>query len=133
MRVAIRRTLRVGEQSGTPVEDLGVKPDTQYSLTRDDLLNSNTDLIDHAATLLASMPVRALRLTTSQTGSSLTVDATTAGIDRLDTYVDGRPLDTRDVSDGTHTINVSVPDSSELLELAGYKNGDYVAARKEWL
>jgi C-terminal processing protease CtpA/Prc len=41
MRVAIRRTLRVGELSGTPVEDLGVRPDAIHALTRDDLLQGN--------------------------------------------------------------------------------------------
>ena len=38
MRVSIRRTLRVGELSGTPVEDLGVRPDAMHKLTRADLL-----------------------------------------------------------------------------------------------
>jgi hypothetical protein len=133
MRVAIRRTLRVGEQSGTPVEDLGVKPHSHYSLSRVDLLESNRELIDHAATLLTSMPVRMLRLTTSQTGSSLTMTITTAGIDRLDTYVDGRPFDSRDVNDGNHLFTINLPDSAALLELAGYENGDYIAARKQVL
>ena len=133
MRVAIRRTLRVGEQSGTPVEDLGVTPHSRYSLSRVDLLESNRELIDHAATLLTSVPVRTLRLMTSQTGSSLTMTITTAGIDRLDTYVDGRPLDSRDVNDGNHLYTINLPDSAALLELAGYKNGDYVAARKQVL
>lgn len=133
MRVAIRRTLRVGEQSGTPVEDLGVTPHSGYSLSRVDLLESNKELIDHAATLLTSMPVRTLRLNTSQTGSSLTMTITTAGVDRLDTYVDGRPLDSRDVNDGNHLFTLNLPDSAALLELAGYENGDYVAARKQVL
>ena len=133
MRVAIRRTLRVGEQSGTPVEDLGVTPDSRYSLTRNDLLESNTDLIDHAASLLTNMPVRTLGLTTNRSGSNLTINATTAGIDRLDTYVDGRPLDSRDVGDGSHSFTISVAGSASLLELAGYDNGDYVAARKHVL
>jgi C-terminal processing protease CtpA/Prc len=31
MRVSIRRTLRVGARSGTPVEDLGVVPDERTS------------------------------------------------------------------------------------------------------
>lgn len=133
MRVAIRRTLRVGEQSGTPVEDLGVRPDSRYSLSRVDLLESNRELIDHAATLLASMPVRTLRLTMSRSGSSLMINVTTAGIDRLDTYVDGRPLDSRDVGDGSHSFTVNVASSAALLELAGYEDGDYVAARKQLL
>jgi hypothetical protein len=38
MRVAIRRTVRVGALAGTPVEDLGVEPDERHPLTRRDLL-----------------------------------------------------------------------------------------------
>jgi hypothetical protein len=133
MRVAIRRTLRVGDQSGTPVEDLGVKPDTQYSMTKIDLLESNKGLIDHAGTLLSGMPARTLDLTTNLTGSSLTINVTTAGLDRLDTYIDGRPLDSRDVNDGSRSFAVNAPASAALLELAGYENGDYVAARKHRL
>jgi hypothetical protein len=53
-RVAIRRTTRVGERSGVPVEDLGVEPDEIHLMTRDDLLQGNVDLIAHAARILAS-------------------------------------------------------------------------------
>ena len=52
MRVAIRRTLRVGAQAGVPVEDLGITPDEIHDLTRDDLLYDNVDLIKHACMML---------------------------------------------------------------------------------
>ncbi len=130
MRVAIRRTLRVGEQSGTPVEDLGVTPDSRHALTREDLLDSNVDLINRAATILAGMPRRRLQVGTNQSGSTLTITVDTSGIDRLDTYVDGRPVDSRDIGNGSHSYSVTRPDSPALLELAGYDAGDYVAARK---
>ena len=38
MRVAIRRTLRVGALAGTPVEDLGVAADARHEMTRRDVL-----------------------------------------------------------------------------------------------
>src|SRR3712207_4451464 len=38
MRVSIRRTLRVGAQAGTELEDLGVVPDARHEMTRRDLL-----------------------------------------------------------------------------------------------
>ena len=60
MRVSIRRTLRVGAQSGTPLEDLGVVPNVRHRMTRDDLLAGNKDLLDRAGALLAAMPVRRL-------------------------------------------------------------------------
>lgn len=130
MRVAIRRTLRVGEQSGTPVEDLGITPDSRHALTKDDLLNANKDLINAAGNILKNMPVRLLKVTTSRAGSTLTIQTTTAGISRLDTYIDGRPMESQDINDGTHSINVDLPAGATLLELAGYKDNEYVAARK---
>ncbi len=48
MRVAIRRGLRVGALSGTPVEDLGVTPTVQHAMTRNDVLHGNVDLLDRA-------------------------------------------------------------------------------------
>ncbi|HEY6640932.1 amidohydrolase family protein [Povalibacter sp.] len=53
VRVAIRRTLRVGASAGMPLEDLGVVPDARHYLTRRDVLGSNEDLMAHAAGLLA--------------------------------------------------------------------------------
>ncbi|MEE8625848.1 MAG: S41 family peptidase [Acidiferrobacterales bacterium] len=130
MRVAIRRTLRVGEHSGTPVEDLGITPDSPHALTEDDLLNANKDLINEAGRILKKMPVRLLTVSTSQAGSTLTIQATTVGISRLDTYINGRPLESPDINDGTNSFTVDLPAGATLLELAGYKNDEYVAARK---
>ncbi|WP_239502000.1 S41 family peptidase [Streptomyces qinglanensis] len=53
MRVAVRRTLRVGAQSGTPVEDLGVTPNRVHRMTRRDLLEGNADLLNRAGRMLA--------------------------------------------------------------------------------
>ena len=80
MRVSIRRTLRVGQQSGTPVEDLGIRPDERYFMSKHDLLNSNVDLIAHAAELLTNKPVRYLAATTTQTGSIVRIKTKTAGL-----------------------------------------------------
>jgi hypothetical protein len=53
-RVAIRRTTRVGERPGVPVEDLGVEPDEIHLMTRADVLQGNIDLIAHAARILTN-------------------------------------------------------------------------------
>ncbi|MET4720722.1 hypothetical protein ABIF63_004828 [Bradyrhizobium japonicum] len=52
MRVAIRRTLRVGAQAGTEIEDLGIEPDKIHEPTVQDLLNNDVDLFQAAAELL---------------------------------------------------------------------------------
>ncbi len=54
LRVAVRRTLRVGPSSGDVLEDLGVEPAPIYRMTGDDLLHGNRDLIAAAAALLTS-------------------------------------------------------------------------------
>ena len=130
MRVAIRRTLRVGDQSGTPLEDLGIRPDSLYALTKDDLLNGNMDLIKKAGKILKSMPVRLLKVSTSQSGSTLSIKTKTVGIARLDIYIDGRPLDTQDINDGTRSFNVSLPTGASILKIDGFKNHELVASRK---
>ena len=76
------------------------------------------------------MPVRLLRVNTSQTGSNLTIQATTVGISRLDAYIDGRPMESPDINDGTHQFDVTLSTGATQLELAGYKNSEFVAARK---
>lgn len=55
MRVAIRRCLRVGQNAGIPVEDLGIEPDQLYRLTKRDLLENNVDLLKTAADMLRAM------------------------------------------------------------------------------
>jgi hypothetical protein len=52
MRVAMRRTLRAGALAGTPVEDLGVRPDHLHRMTARDLLADNADLMDFAGWVL---------------------------------------------------------------------------------
>lgn len=54
MRVAIRRTLRVGNQAGMPIEDVGIyiKPENRYRMSRNDLLNRNEDLLKFACNFL---------------------------------------------------------------------------------
>jgi C-terminal processing protease CtpA/Prc len=57
LRVAFRRSMRVRLQSGNEVEDFGVKPNFFHPMTRNDLLNKNEDLINHAASLLVAAGV----------------------------------------------------------------------------
>ena len=130
LRVSIRRTMRVGEQAGTPVEDLGITPDERYFMTKNDVLNGNEDLINKAAKTLSTMPVRELTVVTDQSGSILKITATTTGLSRLDTYIDSRPVETLDIDDGTHTFEVDLPPNASFLEVAGYDDDDFVANRK---
>jgi hypothetical protein len=131
MRVAIRRTTRVGELSGTPVEDLGVQPDAVHRLTGNDLLHGNVDLLDAAGALLAALPVRRLQVTVQRSGTQATVVYDTAGLDRLDLYLDGRPMLSEEV-DAAGALTVELTDVAEgqRLRTLGYATGELVAARQ---
>jgi len=131
-RVAVRRTTRVGERSGDPVEDLGVIPDAVHRLTRYDLLHDNQDLISRAGEMLAAMPVRALTAeATPAPAGGIGVKVTTRGLSRLDAYVDGRPRHTLDVADGTFAFEIATQAvSPSVLELRGFDAGGLAAARR---
>jgi len=53
MRVAFRRSTRVGARVGLPLEDLGVQSDVLHFRTRRDVFQNDCDLFDHAGALLA--------------------------------------------------------------------------------
>jgi C-terminal processing protease CtpA/Prc len=132
MRVAIRRTLRVGALAGTPVEDLGVRADVRHDLTRRDVLEGNVDLLDAAGAILAALPLRRLDVTASSDGwGSLTLQLSLAGIDRVDVYVDGRPCSSTDVADGATTITVAYVAGASVVQVQGFVAGELVAARTE--
>ena len=132
MRVAMRRTSRVGERSGDPLEDLGVVPDEIHKMTKNDLLSNDEDLISDAASILADLPVRALSVELDQaTDTAVSVSTTTENISRLDAYIDGRPQRTLDVEDGPTTFDLPLDSPGpHILELRGFDGNEIVAARR---
>jgi C-terminal processing protease CtpA/Prc len=130
MRVSIRRTLRVGDQAGTPVEDLGVVPDERHRMTREDVLGGNVDLLARAGELLAAQPVRVLDVQAMPTpAGALRIDLEAANLDRADVYVDGRPRTSLDLTDGTTSISVPNAGAATALRVEGFAAGQLVAAR----
>jgi hypothetical protein len=130
MRVAIRRNERVGDRAGTPIEDLGIIPDILYDMSRRDLLEENVDLIKKASEILAGMPVRQLEAVLSDQGStSLQIDLTTLGISRVDVYVDGRPVLSQNITDGTNKLIIDKPSAdAKSIKIIGVKESEIVAA-----
>jgi C-terminal processing protease CtpA/Prc len=128
MRVAIRRSLRVGPELGTEVEDLGVHPDERHFMTKNDLLNGNIDLIDHAAKLLSKMPSYQLSAEIGKDRNELQV--TTKSIQRLDVFVNGRPASSHDVKDGSTKIKLGSRRRSSSIELRGFAEVTLVAVRR---
>ena len=122
MRVSVRRTLRVGKLDGAPLEDLGVRRDERHYMTRDDVLRGNRDLIERAAALLKAAPVHRLQFEVAQNADgelALTVQAT--NVDRVDVYVDARPVDSFDVVDSPTIRRVRPPSGQPTkVELRGH-------------
>jgi hypothetical protein len=130
--VSIRRTTRVGERLGDPLEDLGVVPDERHYTTKNDILHDNADLIEHAARILASLPVRALDASAepSDDGKVL-VSATVANVSRLDAYLDGRPRLTLNVEERSTEFELPLDSSGpHMLELRGFDDDRLVAVRR---
>lgn len=131
LRVSIRRTLRVGERSGTPLEDLGVVPDERHFMTRRDVLEGNLDLIEHAAEILAGMPVRRLAVSARAVDGGLAVEVFSQGITRLDVFLDGRPRASVDAAGERTALTLPPPAAAaSKLEIRGFEHGELVAAHR---
>ena len=124
-RVAIRRVIRAGSHRGVPLEDLGVQPDEMHQMTKDDLLNSNADLIAKASQMLAAVPTVTLSAQVSPVvGGKRNVTLTTQGLDRVDVTVDGRPRATVDVTNGTTVVEIPHPGAgTHDIAARGFKSG----------
>jgi hypothetical protein len=123
----------VGDRSGVPVEDLGVTTNDIHHMTKKDVLESNVDLIEHAAGLLAGMQDKAYALSAianTSPGDGITVTATTSLLDRLDVYINGRPQLTLDVADGPNTFNLPAQLGGAKVEIRGYSQGQLAASTR---
>ena len=128
--VAIRRTLRVGAQSGALLEDLGVASEERHWMTENDLLNHNIDLIEHAARLLKPQRCYSLAAEPPAAGST-ELKVTTRDLTRLDVLLDGGLKYSGQVKDGKNALALSTPvRSGSQLDLHGYRGAKLVAARK---
>lgn len=131
MRVAIRRSLRVGPQAGTELEDLGVVPDERHRMTRADILNKNVDLMEHAGALLASMPVIEMTVKVAPgVGDTLKIQVDTRNVDRLDFYLDDHPQSTSVIGEGNSVAVELTRKAAKVLQLKGFRRDKLVAARQ---
>lgn len=131
MRVAARRSTRVGRRSGVPLEDLGVAPDERYYMTRRDLLEHNVDLIARAAQILAGKDTQQLRFENDATSPLARVRLTSANIDRVDILVDDRPVVSQDVTPGPASITLPRPvPAGGRITAQGFRKGTLVASAR---
>ena len=130
LRVALRRSLRVGNRSGQPLEDLGVIPDQRHRLTRRDLLAGNTDLMERAGELLAQGTSRQLDVSAIAQDGGAALTVTTDNLTSVDIYLNGRPVGTSPVEDGDNSITIPIPEPTPVVvRLEGFDRDALVAAR----
>ncbi len=138
LRVALRRSLRVGAQAGTELEEIGVVPNEVVPATRRDALEGSIDLIALAAGRLIEREwFRLDAEIVARQGSERALVVSTRAIERLDATLDGRPLWSDRLAphpsgkDGMKTSVYALPPRAHgMLELHGYRRGRLVAARK---
>jgi len=132
MRVAVRRSTRIGERAGVPLEDLGVEPNDRHYITRDDLLKNNVDLIEHDGKILSKMPTQTLALEFVGSAPFTQVKVTSTGVDRVDLQVKDRPLRSVDVNAAAPLVvdlQRSVT-SGEVLTAFGYRSSKPVVSKR---
>jgi hypothetical protein len=111
MIVAMRRSIRVGPNAGSPLEEFGVSPDVLHLMTRRDLLEDNVDLMRRAARLIRQQPSYQLSLkplngkgskaVVVSAASKVSSSKTARRIARVDMYANGRPVLSLDAEEGT--------------------------------
>lgn len=134
MRISIRRTLRIHEREGMPLEDLGVIPDEMHKMTKDDVLDGNVDLINHAASILTKLPLYKISVNViiSSNAEKLTVKTETENISRLDVFIGSRPQLSVDVTNNSAKFVLERRPQHEglVLEIRGYKDNNLVAVKR---
>jgi len=131
LRVAIRRSLRVGPRAGIVLEERGVTPDEVYRLTENDLLGGDRDLLAHACEYLSGQPYYALDASLRRSrGTPTTLKVQSRNLDSLLVEVQGRVLDP--ARGGTDKFIIEEA-ASGRIDVLGLSRGAPVAARRLWL
>jgi hypothetical protein len=131
MRVAARRCTRVGSRSGTPVEDYGVVSDKRYYMTKTDVVGNNADLIAAAAKILDKLPKQTLRLTPVAAAPLQQFTADCTNIDRLDLFLDNRPVLSQNATASSFVVKLPVPATAgSTLVGNGYRKGELVVSTR---
>lgn len=129
MRVALRRSTRVGPMAGVPIEDLGVVPEVFHKMTRNDLFNGNADLIAHAGSLLKGAKLRSLSATIDRAAEKSELTIQSQGITRVDVYADTRPVLSLDLADGSTTASLpQIAVKANKILLQGFEGGEIVVS-----
>jgi hypothetical protein len=109
-----------------PIEDIGIAG-ASYSLTRDDLLAGNVDLIAQCIALLKQQPLT--RLSCNVNKPTRTITASTSGLARVDALFDGHPGSSTAVT-GNATTAIIYPAGTKTVDLTGWSGDDQIRQRR---
>jgi hypothetical protein len=123
--LAVRRATRVGPSDGAAIEDVGVRGDHQYAMTKDDLIGDNSDLTAFAGRLVLGQPRTALTVSGPDDAGRLVIR--TRGVDQVDVVVDGLFQPSRRVTG--QVTRVTLPEDWTGLEVRGSQSGRLVQRR----
>ncbi|MFL5840862.1 MAG: S41 family peptidase [Thermoleophilaceae bacterium] len=117
--VAIRRTTRVRDRAGVALEDLGavVPAPNVAPLALADVLHDNEALLDRAVAALSSRP---RYLLTAELSGERAFKLSTEGIDRVDVYVDERPLTSVSEPNGAEVALAKQGPAPSTVQFLGY-------------
>jgi peptidase S41-like protein len=131
MRVAARRCTRIGDRSGSPVEDYGVVPDIRYYMTKADVVGNNDDLIAACAKILAGLPKQTLRLSPTTAAPLQQFKAECSNLDRLDVFLNDRPVLSENVKGNSLVVNLPSPATKgSNLQANGYRHDRLVVSTR---
>lgn len=112
--LSVRRATRIGASDGAPIEDVGIVGHRTYAMTRDDLLQGNSDLLTFCGRLLGATPATSLAVQWNEPVLSVDVGK----LDRIDVYVDGRPHHWYEI-DGH--LDVTIEHALDSIRVEGYQ------------
>ena len=128
MRVALRRSVRIGKYAGIPLEELGVIPDHRHYITENDLIYGDVDLMTAAAKILKAKRPYSISV---QIDRKRALVIRTRNISRLDVYIDNYPYASKWVAEGGTTTLRNVIREGRLprIQIAGYDSRSNLVAK----
>jgi hypothetical protein len=127
-----RMSTRTHLSTGLPLEDLGVEPDAIHKMTVRDVLQNNDDLIADAGNILSTMRgFKLIATVESSDVSAIKLNIETVNLDRLDVYVNDRPIQSIDIKGEQTKVVISKTGTGALeIQFDGYAKMNLVAIRR---